>query len=147
MSNMGIMKTCTKCKETKPLESFAKQSDGPKGRASWCKPCKTTQVKARYASNKEHRERVKAYNRERRAANAKRLSDYKLEQGCNDCGYAAHPAALEFDHLPEYEKEFTISAKTSYNWGRLQSEIDKCEVVCANCHAVRTANRREACQA
>ena len=139
-----MSKTCTKCGETKALELFGKQSNGPQGRASWCKACKSAQVASRYANDAGYRESQKAYSRRRHADNARRLSDYKMERGCADCGFNAHPAALEFDHLPEYTKSFTISSKTSYDWGRLQSEIDKCEVVCANCHAIRTAERRKA---
>lgn len=140
------MKTCSKCKENKPLDSFGLQSNGPHGRASWCKACKNDQVKARYASNAEVREKAKAYSRARHKQNAERISEYKLSRGCADCGYKDHPAALEFDHLPQHTKSFNISKKTSYDWDSLQAEIDKCEVVCANCHAIRTAERRQTCR-
>lgn len=70
----------------------------------------------------------------------------KLESGCVDCGYDAHVEALEFDHLPGNEKVSDIArlvglSRTSKS--RLLAEIAKCEVVCANCHRVRTARRRD----
>lgn len=68
---------------------------------------------------------------------------YKLEKGCADCGYNLHPAALEFDHLPGTEKKFNVGEKIGvYKFERLWEEIAKCEVVCANCHAIRTESRR-----
>ena len=69
----------------------------------------------------------------------------KLDRGCADCGYRLHPAALQFDHLPGTGKLLNLStlrASFSGNLKDIDAEIAKCEVVCANCHAIRTANRR-----
>lgn len=65
----------------------------------------------------------------------------KLERGCTDCGYAAHPAALDFDHLPGTIKVRDIKQGQQLGWQALLNEIDKCEVVCANCHRIRTYER------
>jgi hypothetical protein len=53
------------------------------------------------------------------------------------------PCVMQFDHVRGI-KEFNISAYNGYQWRRdkLEAEIAKCEVVCANCHMVRTHNRR-----
>jgi hypothetical protein len=73
------------------------------------------------------------------------LDEYKLERGCADCGYRDRPEALEFDHLPEFEKSFTISLKVmSKTLDKLQEEVAKCEVVCSNCHRIRTTARHRA---
>jgi hypothetical protein len=71
------------------------------------------------------------------------LSAVKLERGCADCGYKAHPAALHFDHLPGAGKAFNIGHLSGRSRASLESEIAKCEVVCANCHAIRTDSRRK----
>jgi hypothetical protein len=72
------------------------------------------------------------------------ITQYKLEQGCNDCGYRDHPEALELDHLPGSKKMKAISAMVgSASKVRLEAELAKCEVVCANCHRVRTSKRRK----
>lgn len=74
------------------------------------------------------------------------VNAYKLQKGCIDCGYNAHPAALEFDHLPEYgPRQITVSklATAFTSIKALLVEIAKCEVVCANCHNIRTENRRK----
>jgi hypothetical protein len=81
----------------------------------------------------------------RKARQRKRLVDiktavanYKLERGCKDCGYNKHHFALQFDHV-RGEKLGNIATKLS--WSFFREESKKCEVVCANCHAVRTYGR------
>jgi hypothetical protein len=47
---------------------------------------------------------------------------------------------MSFDHLPGYTKRFVVS-QTKINKLALQEELDKCELVCLNCHAIRTRDR------
>ena len=69
------------------------------------------------------------------------LLDYFLAHPCSDCG-ETDAVVLEFDHV-RGEKTFDIGASLTYrNWQAILAEIAKCEVVCANCHRRRTANRR-----
>jgi hypothetical protein len=71
------------------------------------------------------------------------LDAFKIAKGCTDCGYAIHPAVLEFDHLPQFTKSFDIGrAVYKAAWTGILEEIAKCEVVCANCHRIRTVERR-----
>lgn len=70
------------------------------------------------------------------------VKSYKLEHGCTDCGYNAHHAALDFDHLPGTVKVRDIKSGRQLGWEALLAEIAKCEVVCANCHRIRTVTRR-----
>jgi hypothetical protein len=65
---------------------------------------------------------------------------YKLEKGCADCGYRAHHAALDFDHTKG--KTQNIGNMRSIPAIIAEIEKHKCEVVCANCHRIRTVNRR-----
>ena len=69
---------------------------------------------------------------------------YKLEHGCADCGYKAHHAALDFDHRPGTSKVRDIKSGQQLGWVALQEEVAKCDVVCANCHRIRTFVRRAA---
>ena len=70
----------------------------------------------------------------------KKIWQIKKELGCEICGYNEHPAALQFDHLEPSNKEFTISRAISDSiaWQRIEAEIEKCRVLCANCHAIHT---------
>ena len=65
------------------------------------------------------------------------LSGIKQASGCVDCGYNEHPVALDFDHV-RGEKEFTISDGLHRPWRDVLKEVNKCDVVCSNCHRVRT---------
>lgn len=74
-----------------------------------------------------------------RAANIRRfLADYKLSKGCADCGYSGHHVALDFDHV-QGEKSFNVCNAKSINSAKI--EIQKCEIVCSNCHRIRSYNR------
>lgn len=94
------------------------------------------------ARTRRYAERMKAEGTEPRLERRARLAAVKLAAGCTDCGYREHPEALHFDHLPGTDKLFNISQLVTRSWASIEAEIEKCEVVCANCHAVRTANRR-----
>jgi len=66
------------------------------------------------------------------------LDEIKLAAGCVDCGYREHACALQFDHVDPKTKSFVIAHSLMRSKERLLEEIAKCEVRCANCHAVRT---------
>lgn len=64
---------------------------------------------------------------------------------CLDCGIKYPPYVMDFDHRPSETKSFTISENIlSKSDDLLILEIQKCDVVCANCHRIRTHNRRSA---
>ena len=52
---------------------------------------------------------------------------------CIVCGYNNCPAALDFHHIEEDEKEFTLS-QTTRSWIETKNELDKCVLLCSNCH-------------
>jgi|ERR1035437_1279886 hypothetical protein len=88
----------------------------------------------------------RSYSRNRSDTLHDRVNEIKLASGCVDCGYREHAVALDFDHLNGDEKISSVAdlANDRCGWDKIQTEIDKCEVVCANCHRVRTALRRKA---
>lgn len=61
-----------------------------------------------------------------------RSIDYKGGK-CEKCGYDKCIDALEFHHIDPTKKEFELSGK-KLKWDTLQAELDKCILVCANCH-------------
>lgn len=63
--------------------------------------------------------------------------------GCVDCGFNGHPDALEFDHKPGFKKIHNVAHLAMRSWGVTLEEIAKCDLVCANCHRIRTATRRK----
>ena len=66
------------------------------------------------------------------------LNKVKTEKGCAKCGYNEHPAALQFNHLDRSEKSFNIGEYKTLSMETINKEIDKCEVLCTNCHAIYT---------
>ena len=70
----------------------------------------------------------------------KKLAEIKEASGCVDCGITNH-IMLDFDHL--HDKKYNISRMIhdGFSWAAIKKEIAKCEVVCANCHRVRTHDR------
>lgn len=53
---------------------------------------------------------------------------------CENCGYCKNIAALDFHHRDPSEKDFQVSAGSYLSWERLVPELDKCSLLCANCH-------------
>jgi len=79
-----------------------------------------------------------------RAAKAKAFVDhYKMSHGCSRCGYAEHPTALHLNHINPDTKTKSVSELVKKGvMINIRAEIEKCEVLCANCHAIHTyANR------
>ena len=52
---------------------------------------------------------------------------------CISCGFDKYACAMEFHHLDSTQKDFSISGLT-IAWARMQVELDKCVLLCANCH-------------
>lgn len=129
MLDVTSWRTCRICGETKPLAMFYRDMQ----RAG------ENRIRRRY----DCRDCARKISRRGYEGTLKFLTAYKLEAGCADCGYNAHAEALDFDHLPGTEKKFTIANNTRRSQSELMAEIAKCEVVCANCHRVRTKERRE----
>lgn len=79
----------------------------------------------------------------KRAAKWRLSGMIKKFYGCKDCGYAEHAQALQFDHISNNKKASVSNLiRSDYAWSTILEEIDKCEIRCANCHAVMTAYRK-----
>lgn len=53
---------------------------------------------------------------------------------CEVCGYCKSTWALQFHHTDPETKDFQIGSGNTYSWDRTKQELDKCVLVCANCH-------------
>jgi len=130
MTDIQDVKLCKSCSLSLPVTKFKfRSSRGRQSgqRNSMCNRC--LYVK---------------YTRPETERKYQEIHEYQLSKGCVDCGYKKHSAALEFDHMPGTKKVFNIGEKIgSYSRDIIWAEIQKCEVVCANCHAIRTVNRRK----
>lgn len=60
---------------------------------------------------------------------------------CMDCGNTFPTCAMQFDHRPGEVKKFRLGQSSNRSWSTIEAEIAKCDLVCANCHAIRTYER------
>jgi hypothetical protein len=133
------MKQCPKCKVEKSLSEYhirtGKRAGTP---SSYCKACMAAYSRQHYLSNKGEGKHSahKAY--------IQRCKDYvrqiKEAAPCKDCEQKYPFYVMQFDHL--YDKKMSVSQLFSRGgMPKILSEIAKCEIVCANCHAKRTWKR------
>jgi hypothetical protein len=88
-----------------------------------------------------HRTRtVKRSTRTPRTERGKARINTLKKSPCVDCGETWPPEAMDFDHV-RGEKTASIANLGECSWERVQEEIAKCDLVCANCHRVRTQGR------
>jgi hypothetical protein len=113
---------------------------------SFCRPCRADYKKAHYAANKQrYIDRAQERKRELALERTLYLIAFFRSHPCVDCG-ETDPVVLEFDH--RRDKVFSIGMELSRRrWQSILAEIEKCDVVCANCHRRRTALRRGALRA
>lgn len=78
----------------------------------------------------------------RRVKLKQRSIDYKGGK-CQRCGYDKSYAALTFHHIKPETKKFTISGNYCRSWESIKKELDKCELLCMNCHAEVEHEKRQ----
>ena len=138
--NRHVSKRCGRCGLYKDLAEFAWRRIANGRRDNYCRPCRAAYKQEHYAANRGRYIR-NAVRRTRALAegNVIRLVEFLSCHPCVDCG-EADVMVLEFDHLGG--KEFAISrALRERSWEAILAEMAKCQVVCANCHRRRTAQR------
>ena len=122
---------CSKCKLDKDVIEFNFNSH--KQRYDYhCKKCHSEYLKVHYKNNKQY---YKDKAKKRNVNLQNWIKEYKLSLKCKECG-ENHPACLDFHHLDPNEKDLEISAAINNGWNleRLLKEIEKCIVLCSNCH-------------
>jgi hypothetical protein len=133
------LKRCPRCGQTKPRSEFHAAKRRADGVQSVCKACRSEIDHARY-ERKQGRTvpRQKLSDRGRTAW----MLSLKAGRPCSDCGGTYPRQVMQWDHLPGFEKlgDISTSSRGKPREAVLE-EIAKCELVCANCHALRTFRR------
>jgi hypothetical protein len=108
-----------------------------------CRGCRSAYHRQHYLANRQrYIDQARARKQVLALERTTYLLDYFDSHPCADCG-ESDPVVLEFDHLDTQAKSFDIGQSLPYRkWQSILEEIDKCDVVCANCHRRRTARRR-----
>ena len=113
---MRDTKRCPKCEQVKDIDLFYIQDKSTNKVSSYCKDCTKQCAKQRKVSTR-----------------AEILTYYGNQ--CVKCGYNKCSAALEFHHKDANQKDpnYDKFRQLSFN-DKLKSELDKCDLLCANCH-------------
>ena len=120
------MKTqyCSQCGTTKSLSEFHKNNYRPNKVQAECKSC---QLK----TNKKN-------------AAAKKLKMIEHKGGvCYKCKGIFHPAVFELHHRDPKEKDIQPRSMQYWKWERIIPELDKCDLLCANCHRLTHVEMRD----
>lgn len=124
---------CPLCHHEYPSESFA----GKKR----CQSCRNKR-NAWYAKNQARQsEVIRVHVAVTAAENRAFILEYLRLHPCVDCG-GSDPRVLDFDHIHGQKRSGVLTmVKRGYSRDSILSEIAKCEVVCCNCHRIRTGLR------
>lgn len=97
-----------------------------------------------YYIGEGQKQKVRDRTNRKRTELKRKIWAIKEDSGCIDCGERYPHWMLDFDHKPGEEK---IDSPTRilhiYSWEKAIIEIKKCDVVCANCHRIRTYTRNQ----
>lgn len=130
--------TCSTCEVQLTKENRAASS-------AKCKPCVAERQRQYYKANPHIYNKHKGYVAQNDGRWKSRVTTYILNtlensDGCADCG-EDNVLVLEFDHREPESKKYSISRLRTKKipWDEVIAEIGKCDIVCANCHRIRTA--------
>lgn len=133
-------KYCIKCDKTLSIECFSKKG---KTRCHKCKSCQRAYSKEHYQNNRSnHLAKVKKYKNKVREF----IRDFKTINPCTDCRNYFHFSMMDFDHLEFESKKFNIANTEHHSFPQIMQELQKCELVCSNCHRFRTWERMQSSQ-
>ncbi len=119
------------------VEAFPKR--GKKGLHPYCRDCKKIYDKEFYQKTIETRRKNKKLNsKEIRKRNTQYIWDYLKKHPCIDCN-ESDPIVLEFDHREN--KKYNVSEMSVLSLEKIENEISKCDIRCANCHRRKTAKQ------
>lgn len=135
-----IIMECTVCKTDKSEDEFHWRNKAKGIRWKRCKACKAEIDRLSY-QRPGRKQRIQQTQEQLRQRNKNYVREYLLAHPCVDCG-EADPIVLEFDHLRDKEDIVANLVHLPASINRIQREIDKCQVRCANCHRRITHMRR-----
>lgn len=126
-------KKCTKCLQELPLEAFRWKNKALGKKHSQCKECQKKQEKIHYQESSTRRASIKETAKFQKENNFVLVENFK-RQGCQKCG-EKRLIALDCHHIDKKQKVLDIAQMIkSASEETLILELEKCIVLCANCH-------------
>lgn len=136
-----MKKYCPKCKKEKSKNEFSNNGGRGDGKQAYCKPCSNKLGIQNYHKNKE-----RYYKVARKRDLKLKLFIAKLkDKPCKDCNKKYPPYVMDFDHLDKNTKVANVSYLKRHRvaFDKILKEVEKCELVCANCHRIRSYKRQK----
>ena len=132
------MPICTKCNHDKPEQLFYP------GRSKHCKLCRNRDSTRWRQLNRNKSRLHSAKSQSNKRLQRKQIIDNIKDVPCLDCGVKYPSYVMHFDRVPERgEKIKDIAGMLTFKEKTLMREVDKCDIVCANCLAERTHQRKQ----
>lgn len=125
-----MKKHCPGCNQNLTLINFAFKNKAKGTYQTYCNVCRKTIAKHSY---ERHKKNVVAAVQQRKKNVREKFREYKTSLKCIKCG-EGESACLDFHHLDAKLKDFAVSQMYDQSWSMIKAEIDKCVVLCANCH-------------
>jgi len=145
------LKVCGKCKAAKMEEEFSFRNKSKGLRANTCKLCHSFYSKQWFHKNKKRHQESSAKSgkkwRLKKKMEAQVIVNTIKSGPCIDCKGQFKTWQMQFDHRVGTTKRFNVAHGVHWAYNRkfsievILEEIEKCDLVCANCHANRTYRR------
>lgn len=137
------MPICNHCLQEKPEEEFNWRYKSLGIRHPTCRICQHKHNKKYFEGDakQRHLQQVKERKIAAREVAKQYVWDYLSTHPCLHCG-ESDPVVLEFHHTGDKENEISVLAGAGYPVETIQKEIDRCIVLCANCHRKLTHTER-----
>src|SRR5271157_1243408 len=135
---------CIKCHTEQNEENFSWANKKLGKRHVYCRKCHGIYAKRQYQIKRvEYTAVSKIYQKSRRETNRSKVFEYLKTHPCQNCG-VTDIRVLEFDHIDASKKRLEISKMLirGWAWKKIETEIQKCAVLCANCHRIKTCSDR-----
>lgn len=118
---------CSQCYKLKPIATKVGGND-----KNLCKTCYNYWMRGYYKQN--YKRKSPHIGLESCIKKRKMIIDTKIKYGCMICGYNKCSYSLHFHHVNKKDKSFTISTGVRFGETAIKNEINKCVILCANCH-------------
>lgn len=117
------MRICYKCGLEKEDSEYTQRSGRAKGQLNTiCRQCLLDNLR-------NHRQQMRSI-----------VNSWKEERGCSWCGFMGKHYQLDLDHIDPTTKygQNHRAYEPNWKWERIKKELDKCQILCANCHREKT---------
>lgn len=142
------MKGCNKCGFSKQTTDFYVRKSGERAGQYYekCKECYKSRGRSYYGQNKEKQLALAKLRKLRYIDERKKFLEEIKNQPCLDCKKKYPVWVMDFDHRNACEKIDSVSKlafRKITSIQKIKDEIEKCDLVCANCHRQRTYDRMQ----